>query len=127
MTAAVITTAGGKELKLENDNIVHTPPLITQEIQQLALDEEAWACELLLSCYRHSFDMAFGSNNHYRASAQSHWTRRKKSPYERVAVPLLGAGCRDFPIPVAIEAAAQASTSWLSQSTTRGCSGKFLI
>jgi hypothetical protein len=39
---AVITSAGGKELKLEYDNIVHTtrpfynyPPLITQEVQQL--------------------------------------------------------------------------------------------
>jgi O-acetyl-ADP-ribose deacetylase (regulator of RNase III) len=37
---------------------------------------------------------------------------------KRVAVPLLGAGCRGFPISVAIEAAARASTSWLSQSTT---------
>jgi O-acetyl-ADP-ribose deacetylase (regulator of RNase III) len=135
---AVITSAGGKELKLEFDNIVHTtppfynyPPLITQEVQQLlginavSLDEEAWAYELLLSCYRHSFDIAFGGNDIDSNQTiigrllDSIGLGRNKLPYpenQRVAVPLLGAGCRGFPISVAIEAAAQASTSWLSQS-----------
>jgi hypothetical protein len=107
--------------------------LITQEVQQLlginavSLDEEAWAYELLLSCYRHSFDMAFGGNDidsnqtiigHLLDSIGLGETKSSYPENQRVAVPLLGAGCRGFPISVAIEAAAQASTSWLSQSTT---------
>jgi hypothetical protein len=88
-TSADISSAGGKELKLEYDNITaiyNYPPLITQEIQRLlginsvSLDDVG--CRLL-SSYRHSFDMAFGSNDHYRASAQSHWTRRKQVTLSR--------------------------------------------
>eukprot|EP00804_Cyclotella_cryptica_P029992 CCRYP_013440-RA/>CCRYP_013440-RA protein AED:0.18 eAED:0.57 QI:388/0/0.5/1/0/0/2/0/140 len=47
-------------------------------------------------------------------------TNRLSSPEnQRVAVPLLGAGCRGFPASVAIEAAVAESVSWLSSSNNK--------
>ena len=126
---AVISSAGGAELKAEYDNIVHTvppffkyPPSFSDELSAvLGIDanEESWAYDLLLSCYHQSFELAFGQRHDYR----NQWIisllgkQLVHNPENnRVAVPLLGAGCRGFPVSMAIDAAAKGSTFWLSQT-----------
>lgn len=132
--SAVITSAGSNELRSEYDNIIHTvppfykyPPSMTQKIQQLlcmeeiSLDEKSWSYELVLSCYRQSFELAFhrAKDNETRGLLDNildmigYRMQLSHSENCRVAVPLLGAGCRGFPTSVAIDAAAAASTTWL--------------
>ena len=139
---ASITSAGNSELGAEYDNIVHTvppfynhPPSMTNEIKQLLginaniiSSEDSWAYELLLSCYRHSFLLAFDDRDnespgilHNLYSLIGLGQHQLPTPENRrVAVPLLGAGCRGFPVTIAIDAAAEGSASWLSQQHT-GC------
>lgn len=134
---AVITSAGDNELRAEYDNIIHCappfykyPPTMSEELQRMLAidtslpDEESWAYELLLSCYRHSFELAFRQR---KANETKSFLNnildtvgvRKQLPIpenKRIAVPLLAAGCRGFPTAIAIDAAANASAKWLSQT-----------
>jgi O-acetyl-ADP-ribose deacetylase (regulator of RNase III) len=137
---AVVTSAGGEQLRAEYDNIVHTvppfykyPPTATPEMKQLlgvdaeSLDQESWSHELLRSCYRHSFRLAFGCG---QRNVDRNWGTLRNlleaigirkhsslSENQRVAVPLLGAGCRGFPAAVAIEAAVAESVLWLNNES----------
>lgn len=126
---AVISSAGGAELKAEYDNIVHTvppffkyPPSLSDELSTalgIESTEESWAYDLLLSCYHQSFQLAFGQRRNCRKQWIISLLRKQlvQNPENnRVAVPLLGAGCRGFPVSMAIDAAAKGSTLWLSQT-----------
>ncbi|KAL3788803.1 hypothetical protein HJC23_006256, partial [Cyclotella cryptica] len=136
---AVITSSGGEQLRAEYDKIVHTvppfynyPPTATSEMKQLlgidaeSVDPESWSYELLRSCYRHSFRLAFGCNQSNDDKSKGTLCNLLESigitnqvsvpENQRVSVPLLGAGCRGFPASVAIEAAVAESVSWLSSS-----------
>lgn len=140
---AVSTPAIGGEIQSHYDRIIHTvppfynyPPSMTEEVKQLLgiemgddKDEEhlhQWSKELLRSCYRQSFNVAFGANNEGHSYSLlnnplasllglgSKYRDQQQSVHsQRVAVPLLGAGCRDFPKDVALEVAALESASWL--------------
>mmetsp|Transcript_25333 Transcript_25333/g.45684 ORF Transcript_25333/g.45684 Transcript_25333/m.45684 type:complete len:372 (-) Transcript_25333:261-1376(-) len=135
---AVMTSPGGDELRQHYDCILHTtppfynhPPQMTKELKQtLRIEEEvsdlhSWSRELLRSCYRQSFHLAFENNT--QMEEKSSFFRNPlglfgfgKPPTsthpmrQRVAVPLMGAGCRAFPKDLALEIAALESASWLS-------------
>ena len=94
---SVVTSAGGPELQAEYDNIVHTVPPFFKHPPH----ENCDVVEMLRNCYRSSFDLAFGTFNHGNAEDQ------------RVAVPLLGAGCRGYPVDVAVKVAAEESARWM--------------
>ena len=140
--AAAMTSAGGDELRKHYDNIIHTtppfynyPPLETDEIKQtLGIGEEdnvsdlnSWAKELLRSCYRQSFKLAFENDAKIKENQNGNILRHpmrllgldktsgRQKEKQRVAVPLLGAGCRSFPTDEAISIAALESASWLSK------------
>jgi O-acetyl-ADP-ribose deacetylase (regulator of RNase III) len=135
--AAVVTSSGDKALKAEYDIIIHTvppfykyPPSANKEIQRLLdtgeepFDGETWSYKLLLSCYHKSFDLAFQQRDIDRSSSvlcnllnRFGYHRRTPPENQRVAVPLLGAGCRGFPTSVAIEAAAKESAAWLTKTS----------
>jgi len=159
---AVSTPAVGGEVQSHYDRIIHTvppfynyPPSMTKELKQLLGIEmgddddkedylHQWSKELLHSCYRQSFHVAFGANNNDEITAtagkkgQSYYSllnnplssllglgkyrdQQQQSIHrssQTVAVPLLGAGCRDFPKDVALEVAAVESASWLLSSST---------
>ena len=144
---SVTMSAVGGEISTHYDHIIHTvppfynyPPLITNEIKELLgieLEEDGegedyegnlhqWSKELLRSCYRQSFHLAFGIHNEEKGTryensllknslAEIIGFRKPQSlqSHQRVHCPLLGAGCRDFPKEVAMEVAALESTSWL--------------
>lgn len=149
---AVSTPAVGGEVQSHYDRIIHTvppfynyPPSITKELKQLlgiemGDDEEdlhQLSRELLHSCYRQSFNVAFGANDETTAGKKGKRYSLLNNPLssllglgkyrhrqqlihgsQRVAVPLLGAGCRDFPKHVALEVAAMESASWLLSNLT---------
>ena len=128
-------------IQSQYDRIIHTvppfynyPPSMTEELKRLLgieIDENEKGLhrlskELLRSCYRQSLQVAFDSSNNEDLSYSlrnnpiasmlglgkySHNQQSIRS--HRVAVPLLGAGCRDFPKDVALEVAALESASWL--------------
>ncbi|KAL7548208.1 hypothetical protein ACHAWF_011503 [Thalassiosira exigua] len=138
--AAVMTSPGGDELRQHYDCIVHTtppfynhPPRDTAELRQrLGIEygnvscEKSWSKDLLRSCYRQSFQSAFGNDaptekrgsfllNPLALLGLNNLSVEKSN--KRVAVPLLGGGCRAFPKDVALEVAALESTRWLSEQT----------
>ena len=138
---AVSTPAVGGEMPSRYDRIIHTvppfynyPPSMTDELKRLlGIDMgenennlHQLSKELLRSCYRQSLKVAFDSSNDEDLSCSlrnnpitsmlglgkcRHNQQSLRS--QRVAVPLLGAGCRDFPKDVALEVAAMESASWL--------------
>lgn len=98
--------------------------------------------ELLRACYRRSFDVAFGTMRDDDGGARSEegtgpslrraleWCGLGARPPSarptfappingRVAVPLLGAGCRAFPRDVALDVAASEGASWLLSKPKR--------
>ena len=139
---AVATSSGGEELQKHYDTIIHTtppfynyPPSITPELKELlGIDFDSsdnnsmhsWSKELLRSCYRQSFKAAFDNNSNNDTGIQNSFINNSLRLFglnnkqhigktgKRVAVPLLGAGCRDFPTDIALEVAAIESASWLS-------------
>ena len=136
---AVKTSSGGEGLQKHYDSIIHTtppfyryPPWETNELKlilginedDVAVDMNSWSRELLRSCYRQSFDLAFSNNSirtgsGFLANAFRLFCANKQSDSDqqlmiRLAVPLLGAGCRDFPKEVALDVAALESAAWLS-------------
>ena len=147
---AAMTSSGGDGLQKHYDTIIHTtppfynyPPSISTELKEvLGIDVDisnddthSWSKELLGSCYRQSFKLAFDNTTHNLSSTNDNlngilhntWMRlfgQEKSAKEdenirirRVAVPLLGAGCRAFPKEIALEVAATESASWLSDKS----------
>ena len=139
---AVSTLAVGGDIPSHYDRIIHTvppfynyPPSMTDELKRLLgieimgeneNDMHQLSKELLRSCYRQSLKVAFDSSNDEDLSYSlrnnpiasmlglgkcSHNQQSIRS--QRVAVPLLGAGCRDFPKDVTLEVAALESVSWL--------------
>ncbi len=141
--AVVSTPAVGGEIQSHYDRIIHTvppfynyPPTMTKEVKRLlgiGIGEEGEedlhqsSKEFLRACYRQSFHEAFGSDNDKKDQGYSLRNNPIASMFgfgknhhnqqsirsQRVAVPLLGAGCRDFPKDVALEVAALESASWL--------------
>ena len=94
-------------------------------------DVHARSRDLLRSCYRRSFELAFQDDateeeEYYKRD--DGWIRNAlrsllrpivlrpagRFGSRRVTVPLLGAGCRAFPKDVAIDVAASEGASWLS-------------
>mmetsp|Transcript_20796 Transcript_20796/g.34049 ORF Transcript_20796/g.34049 Transcript_20796/m.34049 type:complete len:380 (+) Transcript_20796:70-1209(+) len=138
---AVATPAVGGEMQSQYDRIIHTvppfynyPPSMTEELKRLLgieigeneNDLHQLSKELLRSCYRQSLQVAFDTNNDGDLSYSlrnnpiasmlglGKYSHNQQSiGSQRVAVPLLGAGCRDFPKDVALEVAALESLSWL--------------
>ena len=138
---AVSTAAVGGEIQSHYDRIIHTvppfynyPPSMTEEVRRLLEieigeheeDLHQLSKELLRSCYRQSFHVAFGSNNNdqsfsllnnpitsFFGMGNYRHNNQQARHSQRIAVPLLGAGCRDFPKDVALEVAALESASWL--------------
>ena len=138
---AVSTPAVGGEIPSHYDRIIHTvppfynyPPSMTDELKRLLgieimgeneNDLHQFSKELLRSCYRQSLKVAFESSNDKDLSYSlrknpiasmlglGKCSHNQQSIRKRVAVPLLGAGCRDFPKDVALEVAAMESASWL--------------
>ncbi|KAL3816451.1 hypothetical protein ACHAXA_001033 [Cyclostephanos tholiformis] len=158
---AVVTSSGGNDLRRLYDAIIHTtPPFYDHPPPSLTMtgvDDEGYESrrlrsrELLGSCYRESFELAFGDamsddmvdkreydlvdrmrnsmrrlllprrpKGHSPTSADVVLSRRVNM---RVAVPLLGAGCRAFPKDVALDVAANEAASWLL-SSSRGSENK---
>jgi O-acetyl-ADP-ribose deacetylase (regulator of RNase III) len=151
---AVSMSAVGGEIPTHYDHIIHTvppfynyPPLMTNEIKELLGIEmqgeedgedddneenlHQWSKELLRSCYRQSFNVAFGIHNEEKGTRYESllsnplaeligFGKQQQSlqSHQRVHCPLLGAGCRDFPKEVAKEVAALESASWLSSDST---------
>mmetsp|Transcript_32681 Transcript_32681/g.48395 ORF Transcript_32681/g.48395 Transcript_32681/m.48395 type:complete len:345 (+) Transcript_32681:220-1254(+) len=131
---AVVTSSGGDDLQKHYDFIIHTtppfyrhPPCQTKELKQIleikdavVSDTHSWSKELLRSCYRQSFNLALDCNSYMKSNYFSNLLGMVgliKPAYrhnKRVAVPLLGAGCRDFPKELALEVAALESAAWLS-------------
>lgn len=93
---AVATSSGGSDLKNEYDHIVHTVPPFFRQHPQVVGE--------LRCCYQESLDLAFALEGEADVGHQE----------TRVAVPLLGAGCRGFPLEVALNIAAQESARWIN-------------
>eukprot|EP00559_Dactyliosolen_fragilissimus_P002519 CAMPEP_0184867332 /NCGR_PEP_ID=MMETSP0580-20130426/26098_1 /TAXON_ID=1118495 /ORGANISM="Dactyliosolen fragilissimus" /LENGTH=146 /DNA_ID=CAMNT_0027367555 /DNA_START=284 /DNA_END=721 /DNA_ORIENTATION=+ len=91
--SAVATPAGGR-LSDEYDAIIHTSPPFFKHHDD--------AEKFLHICYRKSLQTAFDEANLFREGNNS----------LRVALPLLGAGCRGFPIGKALKVAAHESVRW---------------
>ena len=101
---SIVTSAGGPELQAEYDSIVHTVPPFFKHPPH----EDCDVVEMLRQCYRSSFGLAFGTFDDQIAEDQ------------RVAVPLLGAGCRGFPVDIAVKVAAEESAKWVHSSLDDG-------
>jgi len=97
--------------------IIHTvPPFYDSNNIETSLD-------LLKKCYWSSLDKAFSQVTTTMTTttmpSSSTITDDEKNPKEiRLACPLLGAGCRGFPLEMAIDAAAHALKSYPTHSTT---------
>ena len=94
---SIVTSPGGSKLRAEYDHIVHTVPPFFKHPPK----EDCDVVEMLRGCYRSSLELAFDTFDSQSAEEQ------------RVAVPLLGAGCRGFPIDIAIKVAAEESVRWM--------------
>jgi O-acetyl-ADP-ribose deacetylase (regulator of RNase III) len=93
---AVKTVSFGQSDTTYPDGIIHTTPPFYEFYGKGADDP----CQKLGECYRNSLELAF----------EDHCVHR-------VAVPLLGAGCRGFPLDVAIDVASSACAAWLNEGT----------
>ena len=179
---AIKTSAGGPNLQLHYDTIIHTPPPFynhpplpipnnivpkKNELKESNKDDDdddnskvhAWSKELLRLCYRHSFILAFNHDNSSTNSSSSVYTRYDQfqssalqklmsifsssssninssltnnnndgntaNRKRRIAVPLLGAGCRGFPTHIALDIAANESSLWLVTTTATATTTKY--
>jgi O-acetyl-ADP-ribose deacetylase (regulator of RNase III) len=84
---AVMTSAGSERLALTYNHVIHTAPPFYRHTD----DKENPECALR-ACYANSLRLA---ENH-----------------DRIATPILGAGCRGFPMDVAFDIAAESSVAW---------------
>ena len=127
-----------------NDNVVSTneeEALGVEQQRRASYDDDdvhARSKDLLGSCYRRSFELAFRNDDATMEEYHERdygWMRNAlrsllrptvhrpagRFGSRRVAVPLLGAGCRAFPKDVAIDVAASEGASWLSRAGRGGC------
>ena len=96
---AVVTSAGA--LRPKYQWIVHTaPPFFSSEEDPSSIitKENSGERQRLYQCYHNSWRLGFSG-----------------SQTARLATPLLGAGCRGFPLNVALSVAVDATTDWLLQ------------
>ena len=121
-------------LKLDNrdDNIIG---MVDEGVHHdtTKLPSSSWSEKLLRSCYRQSFELAFANSNGEKTGEHRGTlfdtvlsslcllitpssSSIPSSESRRVAVPLLGAGCRGFPTEVALHVAAVESVAWLLSS-----------
>jgi O-acetyl-ADP-ribose deacetylase (regulator of RNase III) len=126
---SVVTGPGGEQsdLALQYDYIIHTvPPFYNKTTtttnnnnNTMPSDLEKTPESLLRQCYLTSLELAEA------IAAQTAATRGKVTTDQdlpivvRVACPLLGAGCRGFPLEVALSVAAASAAEWLQATTTR--------
>ena len=99
----------GTELEAEFDSIIHTvPPFFDHPPPSPPTDDtEEHGPEVLLQrCYQHSLTLAEAVTN------TTNHGRTRTATTIRIACPLLGAGCRGFPLDVAIEVAAMQARQW---------------
>jgi O-acetyl-ADP-ribose deacetylase (regulator of RNase III) len=87
VSEAVMTSAGKERLALTYDHVIHTAPPFYRHNTDKVNPEDA-----LQQCYASSLRLA---KNH-----------------DRIATPVLGAGCRGFPMDVAFDIAAESSVAW---------------
>ena len=104
---AVLTSAGGEELRDHYDKIIHTVPPFYEH--HVSTKEHSTPEECLALCYRNSIDMA-----------EEEACTRNENVF--IAFPLMGAGCRGFPIDPAVEVAAQQTAEWLRQEQSSSLS-----
>jgi O-acetyl-ADP-ribose deacetylase (regulator of RNase III) len=91
---AVKTPTGGA-LQQYYDAVIHTTPPFYDN------NNNDSCREVLYECYTNALDLAFSNDNDSTI---------------RVATPLLGAGARGFPEPIAIDVAARACREWSSRN-----------
>ena len=104
---SVETSPGNEKLQQCYDRIIHsTPPFFKHNG-----DEDPILS--LRKCYRSAFDLAFGNDVSVRNSSLHD---DDIIDVVKVACPLLGAGCRGFPVDIAIDIAVNESWKWLRRS-----------
>jgi O-acetyl-ADP-ribose deacetylase (regulator of RNase III) len=105
---ALLTSSGSSELATQYPYILHTVPPFYD------LTDNG----LLASCYRNALDQILihssSSSKEMILIPDSSSTTTTSSSI-RVACPLLGAGCRGFPVEEAIEVAAKSLVAWMMQ------------
>lgn len=84
---AVMTSAGKERLAATYKHVIHTPPPLYGHHDKDSPPEDA-----LRACYANSLCL---TENH-----------------DRIATPILGAGCRGFPLQDALDVAAESSIAW---------------
>ena len=101
---AVRTTAGKEKLRQTYEAVIHTAPPFYHYPEETSQDDNAE--DLLHACYKSALDQV--------------------EPHEtRVATPLLGAGCRGFPLESAMDAAVQATREWCLENENRNVTVAF--
>jgi Macro domain len=100
---AIRTTHGCNELLKHYNTIIHTtPPFYKYDKNPI---------EMLLNCYRNSYQLSFLDNNNTLSIGSS--SSQTNQQQQRVAVPLLGSCARGFPYDISIDVAATAATEWM--------------
>lgn len=127
---AVSTPPGGKPLREQYDTVIHTVPPFFQHDDEPEFN--------LARCYQNALSLAFSStsNSSNPVSLQSSLLSsyeilsdifsssnrsqsKQKRQRKRVAIPLLGAGARGFPLEDAIQIAANESVLWRDNINTK--------
>ncbi|GAX14494.1 hypothetical protein FisN_11Hh045 [Fistulifera solaris] len=93
--SAVKTSAGNATLAEHYDTIIHTTPPFYQHHEESE--------RRLADCYQSALKIAFTQH---------------KNGVRRVAIPLLGAGARGFPLDVAVQVAGENVWNWCNQKDT---------
>jgi O-acetyl-ADP-ribose deacetylase (regulator of RNase III) len=105
--AIVTSVDGGSELAKQYPYILHTVPPFYN------LTDNG----LLASCYTNALDQVqiIAASSSSSSSSKEMITTADSSSSIRVACPLLGAGCRGFPVEEAIEVAAKSLVEWMME------------
>jgi O-acetyl-ADP-ribose deacetylase (regulator of RNase III) len=114
--AAIRTSAGNGALSEQYHQIVHTTPPFYKYNDHHPTDSVQ---QLLSSCYQNSFQLAFSPPWSSRQFVWQFVATPPPPPVDTiVAVPLLGAGARGFPVDIAGQIAAESIVSWLLSHPT---------
>jgi len=110
---AVTTTAAGA-LSEQYDSIIHTTPPFYQHHHHDddVHDHDHPETHLLARCYESALSQAL-----YPSGAKLHHHQQPK--HHILATPLLGAGCRGFPIASACSVAAEAVVPWMLRANAQ--------